>query len=85
MGAPEPVFAPPLSSVPSLDFEEFRNSLLDYLKPEDIGRIEAAYHFSANAHQGQFRVSGEPIFDPACRFLGYRGIGVEMVLAHPQG
>ena len=60
MGAPEPVFAPPLSSVPSLDFEEFRNSLRDYLKPEDIGRIEAAYHFSANAHQGQFRVSGEP-------------------------
>lgn len=24
-----------------------------------------------------FRVSGEPIFDAACRFVGYRGIGVE--------
>lgn len=24
-----------------------------------------------------FRVSGEPIFDQACRFMGYRGIGVE--------
>ena len=60
MAVPEPVFPPPASSVPTLDFEEFRNSLKDYLKPEDIGRIEAAYHFSANAHQGQFRTSGEP-------------------------
>ena len=25
----------------------------------------------------QFRVSGQPMFDPACRFLGYRGVGVE--------
>jgi PAS domain S-box-containing protein len=27
----------------------------------------------------QFRVSGEPMFDPACRFVGYRGIGVEVM------
>jgi PAS domain S-box-containing protein len=26
----------------------------------------------------QFRVSGQPMFDRACRFLGYRGIGVEV-------
>ena len=26
----------------------------------------------------QFRVSGEPMFNQACRFLGYRGIGVEL-------
>ena len=26
----------------------------------------------------QFRVSGQPLFDQACRFLGYRGVGVEM-------
>lgn len=26
----------------------------------------------------QFRVSGQPMFDQACRFLGYRGIGVAM-------
>ena len=30
----------------------------------------------------QFRVSGEPIFDSACRFTGYRGIGVEVNLGH---
>jgi CheY-like chemotaxis protein len=26
----------------------------------------------------QFRVSGEPMFDQACRYIGYRGIGVEV-------
>ncbi len=26
----------------------------------------------------QFRVSGQPMFDYACRFLGYRGVGVEV-------
>ena len=27
----------------------------------------------------QFRVSGQPMFDQTCRFIGYRGIGVEVV------
>jgi len=27
----------------------------------------------------QYRVSGQPMFDQACRFLGYRGIGVEIM------
>jgi len=31
-----------------------------YLKPEDLSQLEAAYHFSETAHQGQFRKSGEP-------------------------
>jgi len=26
----------------------------------------------------QFRVSGEPMFNTACRFLGYRGVGLEV-------
>src|SRR5450759_1634950 len=30
----------------------------------------------------QFRVSGEPMFNTACRFLGYRGIGVEITGQH---
>lgn len=28
--------------------------------------------------QERFKVSGEPMFDHACRFIGYRGIGVEV-------
>ncbi|MBI4754097.1 MAG: bifunctional (p)ppGpp synthetase/guanosine-3',5'-bis(diphosphate) 3'-pyrophosphohydrolase [Betaproteobacteria bacterium] len=51
---------PPSSSVSSLDFEHLRASVSQYLRAEDVGRIEAAYHFSADAHSGQFRASGEP-------------------------
>jgi len=31
-----------------------------YLKPEDVTQLESAFHFSAQAHEGQFRKSGEP-------------------------
>ena len=32
---------------------------------------------NADGSRQQFRVSGEPMFNQACRFVGYRGIGVE--------
>ncbi|MCM8566451.1 RelA/SpoT family protein [Thauera linaloolentis] len=59
-GAPHQPFRPPRSSVLSLDFQRLKAKLLTYLRPEDVGRVEAAYHFAADAHAGQFRVSGEP-------------------------
>ena len=34
--------------------------LSGYLKPDDLAQLEAAYEFSEQAHDGQFRVSGEP-------------------------
>jgi GTP pyrophosphokinase len=37
-------------------FEEWSG----YLKPEDLSQLQAAYHFSEQAHEGQFRKSGEP-------------------------
>lgn len=40
------------------------------------------YTFSRNRSDGavqRFRVSGEPMFDRFCRFIGYRGIGVEIL------
>ena len=33
---------------------------------------------NANGSQQRFRVSGEPMFNEACRFIGYRGVGVEI-------
>lgn len=42
------------------DLAHFLAQLATYLKPEDIEQVEAAYHFSASAHRGQYRVSGEP-------------------------
>ncbi|MDO8931834.1 MAG: HD domain-containing protein, partial [Rhodocyclaceae bacterium] len=42
------------------DLERFKGQLARYLKPEDVSRVEAAYHFSFDAHRGQFRSSGDP-------------------------
>jgi PAS domain S-box-containing protein len=33
---------------------------------------------NADGSEQKFRVSGEPMFNQSCRFLGYRGIGVEI-------
>ncbi|MDO9315669.1 MAG: response regulator [Burkholderiaceae bacterium] len=39
----------------------------------------------ASGSRQHYRVSGEPMFDEACRFTGYRGIGVEVGPGdHPQ-
>ena len=45
-----------------LQLEKLRELLGTYLKPEDIERVAAAFLFSAAAHQGQFRISGDPYF-----------------------
>jgi GTP pyrophosphokinase len=36
------------------------HELSGYLKPDDVAQLESAYQFSEQAHQGQFRGSGEP-------------------------
>jgi PAS domain S-box-containing protein len=33
---------------------------------------------AGNGTQQKFRVSGEPMFNQSCRYIGYRGIGVEI-------
>ena len=35
---------------------------------------------NADGSEQHFRVSGEPMFNEACRFTGYRGIGVEVAI-----
>jgi len=34
--------------------------LSGYLKPDDIAQLESAYQYSEQAHEGQFRATGEP-------------------------
>ena len=36
------------------------------------------HRVNSDGSRQQFRVSGQPMFDQACRFVGYRGIGVEV-------
>jgi hypothetical protein len=45
-----------------------KRAFIDFTFHRDIG----------DSARRQFRVSGEPMFDQSCRFLGYRGIGVEV-------
>ena len=42
------------------NLERFRTAIGAYLRPEDAAQVEAAYYFSAEAHRGQYRTSGEP-------------------------
>jgi len=67
LAAMAPVDEPPIIPIdmhPPIDlaedFDHFIAQLGAYLKPEDVDQIAAAYHFSANAHRGQFRSSGDP-------------------------
>ena len=46
-----------------------RQPFLDFL----LGRVDA------DGSRRQFRVSGEPMFDRQCNFIGYRGVGVEIL------
>ena len=50
---------PPLLPADSED-SQLSLRLKEYLKPEDIAQVMAAYRYSALAHEGQFRKSGEP-------------------------
>jgi CheY-like chemotaxis protein len=45
--------------------------------------LDYAFHrrLPDGRHQ-QFRVSGQPMFDNACRFVGYRGVGVDVSAGH---
>ena len=38
---------------------------------------------NADGSKQSYRVSGEPMFTQACRFIGYRGIGVETTVRQP--
>jgi guanosine-3',5'-bis(diphosphate) 3'-pyrophosphohydrolase len=42
------------------EIAEFTRHLGNYLPPPDVALVERAFAFSENAHQGQFRKSGEP-------------------------
>jgi len=65
-GVVEPDEQPILSADmhPPIDLEEdldrFRASIAAYLRPEDAAQVESAYHYSSEAHRGQYRTSGDP-------------------------
>ena len=48
-----------------LTINELSKTIGTYLQPEQVDKIQLAYQFSAEAHEGQKRKSGEPyIYHP---------------------
>ncbi len=62
MGGKPAVHIPPTFPLLPADGEDsqLNQRLKQYLKPEDIAQVMAAYRFSDAAHAGQMRKSGEP-------------------------
>ena len=46
-----------------MDFGELAKKAGKYLPPEKLAKVEEAYHFASEAHQGQVRKSGEPYLE----------------------
>jgi PAS domain S-box-containing protein len=40
----------------------------------------AVHRVGADGSTSQFRVSGQPVFDQQCRFVGYRGVGAQVLV-----
>ena len=70
---------PPLLPADSED-SQLTLRLKEYLKPEDIAQVWAAYRFSAAAHEGQMRRSGAPYISHP---VAVAGILAEMHLDTP--
>jgi PAS domain S-box-containing protein len=83
LGMQTPPLAGAAAGVPSAGWNE---SERDFLKATIAARQPFLdYVFSrvnADGTQQSFRVSGEPMFNRASRFIGYRGIGVELDIKH---
>jgi len=52
-----------LATVGVMGFSQLKEKVQEYLPPEKIAVVEEAYRFSASAHQGQVRKSGEPYLE----------------------
>ena len=52
-----------MATVGVMGFSQLKEKAQEYLPPEKIAVVEEAYHFAAEAHQGQVRKSGEPYLE----------------------
>jgi len=62
--------------------EELRHALQSKISARQPFLDYTLTRVNGDGSRQQFRVSGEPMFNSACRFLGYRGIGVEVTGTH---
>jgi PAS domain S-box-containing protein len=68
------------SGVPADGWNEAERELLQAAIAARQPFLDFAFsRVNADGSQQVFRVSGEPMFNRSCRFVGYRGIGVEVI------
>ncbi|MEF8711333.1 MAG: response regulator [Candidatus Accumulibacter propinquus] len=67
------------AEVPPTGWNESERAVLQATIAARQPFLDFLFHrVNADGTQQQFRVSGEPMFNRSCRFIGYRGIGVEV-------
>lgn len=59
--------------------ERDRNQLLTMIAARKPFLDFVFHRVNGDGSKQKFRVSGEPMFNNVCRFIGYRGIGVELI------
>ena len=47
----------------AMDFSKLLERAKEYLPPDRVAMVEDAYHFAAEKHRGQTRLSGEPFLE----------------------
>ena len=52
-----------------LTIDELSKTIGTYLQPEQVSKVQLAYQFSAEAHDGQKRKSGNHIFTTLLKLL----------------
>ena len=68
------------NSVPAAGWDEAgRESLLAAIAARQPFLDFVLNRVNTDGSRQQFRVSGEPMFDRLCNFIGYRGVGVEIL------
>lgn len=68
-----------LNTIDSTGWHEDERKLLQETIVARQPFLDFVFHrTSPDGSQRRFQVSGEPMFDSQCRFIGYRGIGVEL-------
>lgn len=79
LGIQVKAYGPPIESKINSGWNPEQQEKLQAMIAAHISFID--YEFSRTNPDGSqqtFRVSGQPMFDSSCKFLGYRGIGVEV-------
>lgn len=64
-------------------WDESERTALHMRIADRIPFLDFVFHrIQAGGQRQQFRVSGQPMFDAMCRYVGYRGVGVEVLPGH---